>query len=142
MGRQIGALAVGADVPYFHAGGIVADDEQLAILQDGEGIFTPLQMANVSQLIDALTGANASILARMQELEHLTLVGAVGGGGLGDTIGNIGDVTNEIIVNIEGGELAGANGEEIAEHIVTEIGRQINFGELSAEVRKHTGKRR
>jgi len=103
---------------------------------------------NTQQMVD-LTGITANNSATMiDEIQALngSLQASVGSGTIGSFFETIGDISTvneigDIIVQIDGAEFTGEEGAELAESIVTEIGRQINFGELSAEVRKHTGNR-
>ncbi|MEM7072737.1 MAG: phage tail tape measure C-terminal domain-containing protein [Pseudomonadota bacterium] len=50
-GGRLGSLY---GVPRYHSGGLIGAREQLAILQRGEGVFTPGQMQNADRLIAAL----------------------------------------------------------------------------------------
>jgi len=94
-----------------------------------EGLFGP------GSIIDSFT-PDASMVEMLKVIQEQTAAGSIG-----DTFGDITNEVGDIIVNLNGDEFQNIEGEELAESIVTEIGRQINFGQLSAEVRKHTGDR-
>ncbi|MEM7071939.1 MAG: phage tail tape measure C-terminal domain-containing protein [Pseudomonadota bacterium] len=53
-GGRLGSLY---GIPRYHSGGLIGAREQLAILQHGEGVFTPGQMQNADHLIATLTGS-------------------------------------------------------------------------------------
>jgi lambda family phage tail tape measure protein len=63
---------VWADAPRFHQGALLASDEVPAILQRGEGVFTPKQMDNASALISAVASRPIMIPA--------AALGGMGGG--------------------------------------------------------------
>lgn len=135
--------------------------ELLAILDEVEDTGTQVitDQDYYAQQVELLKGVDESLQGLLEvtadssktmidELQALngSLQASVGSGTIGSFFETIQDISTvneigDIIVQIDGAEFSGEEGAELAESIVTEIGRQINFGELSAEVRKHTGDR-